>query len=375
MSAVPFAAAAAAAEPIRRWARPGAPGQALAVRVDDVPLVFTGQITAPRPGGGDRAEADAALAELVRLLGRAGSSAAQIVRLNAYVVDDAAVGPVEAALAAAGAAQPAAFTLVKTPLAAPGARVAFEAVAATAPAGPRVTVRESAAAVLPAGGKIFISGQAERGTDVATAVRATMAGLMRTLVHLGVEPADVVQVKAFLTPFSDHAAAQREIAASFAPGAVPPAVLMAWESTLFTEIEMVVAAGARPAPASDRVAYLPLPWLTPSPRYSKVCHVAAGTPLIFVAGVDAGETGTAREQMKTIFERLGSLLFETGSSYRNLVKATYYLAAADSRTVLGDIRGVYFDPTRAPAASALQVPGLGRPGRTAMIDLIAVPVK
>ncbi len=373
MSEVPFAAAAT--EPIRPWASPGVPGQALAVRVDDVPLVFTGQITAPRPGGGDRAEAEAALAELGRLLGRAGSSAAQIVRLNAYVADDAAAGPVEAALAATRAAQPAAFTLVKTPLAAPGARVAFEAVAAAAPAGPRVNIRETAAAVLPAGGKIFISGQAERGTDVATAVRATMAGLMRTLEHLGLAATDVVQVKAFLTLFSDHGAAQREIAASFAPGAVPPAVLMAWESTLFTEIEMVVAAGARPAPTGDRVAYLPLPWLTPSPRYSKVCHVAAGTPLIFVAGVDAGETGSAREQMKTIFERIGSVLYETGSSYRNLVKATYYLAAPEARTVLGDIRGVYFDPTRAPAASALQVPGLGRPGRTAMIDLIAIPVK
>lgn len=164
-------------------------------------------------------------------------------------------------------------------------------------------------------------------------------------------------------------------AANFAPGAVPPAVLMAWESILFTEIEMVVAAGARPAPTGDRVAYLPLPWLTPSPRDSKVCHIAAGTPLIFVAGVDAGETGSAREQMKTIIERIGSVLYETGSSYRNLVEATYYLAAPESRTVLGDIRGVCFDPTRAPADSALQVPGQGRPGRTAMIDLIAIPVK
>jgi hypothetical protein len=36
---------------------------------------------------------------------------------------------------------------------------------------------------------------------------------------------------------------------------------------------------------------------------------------------------------------------------------------------------VYFDPTRAPAASALESKSLGRPGRAAQIDLVAFPVK
>jgi hypothetical protein len=42
---------------------------------------------------------------------------------------------------------------------------------------------------------------------------------------------------------------------------------------------------------------------------------------------------------------------------------------------LGEIRGVYFDPTRAPSASALEVRSLGQPGRGTRIDLIAFPVK
>jgi hypothetical protein len=42
---------------------------------------------------------------------------------------------------------------------------------------------------------------------------------------------------------------------------------------------------------------------------------------------------------------------------------------------LGEIRGVYFDPTRPPSASALQVAAFARPGRTAEIEMIAVPVK
>jgi enamine deaminase RidA (YjgF/YER057c/UK114 family) len=58
-----------------------------------------------------------------------------------------------------------------------------------------------------------------------------------------------------------------------------------------------------------------------------------------------------------------------------LVKATYYLGDARARAELGEIRGVYFDPTRAPSASALEVRSLGQPGRGARIDLIAFPVK
>jgi hypothetical protein len=36
---------------------------------------------------------------------------------------------------------------------------------------------------------------------------------------------------------------------------------------------------------------------------------------------------------------------------------------------------VYYDPTRPPAASALEVKTLGAPGRIAAIEVIAVPVK
>jgi enamine deaminase RidA (YjgF/YER057c/UK114 family) len=100
-----------------------------------------------------------------------------------------------------------------------------------------------------------------------------------------------------------------------------------------------------------------------------------GTPLIFVGAVDGGDSNDPRTQMKVIFERLGSVLFDAGSSYRNLAKATYYLAHPTARALLGDIRGVYYDPTRPPAASALNMNGLGYAGRAAMFDIVAVPVK
>jgi len=237
-----------------------------------------------------------------------------------------------------------------------------------------VQIIEPALAVMPAGGKLFISGQAERGTDLASALRLTMAGLHRSVAHLGLKKSDIVQVKAFFKPFSEHAVLTREVEASFGGAPTPPAVAMEWVSDQFAEIELVVSAHARPKP-EEKITFAWLPWLTKSPRYCNVTQIAAGTPLIFIGAIDGGDATDPRAQMKTIFERLGSTLFEAGSSYRHMAKATYYLADPSARALLGDIRDVYYDPARPPAASALNMPGLGYPGRAAMIDVIAVPAK
>ena len=360
---------------LQRIAKPNRSGTAWSVRVPDGPLVWTGLVFGADNSGDARTQADSALAALRVTLAAAGADLPGVVRLNAYVGSDAGVAAVEAVVAARFASTPVAFSIVRTPLARVGAVVAFEAVAMTTRPARSVEVVSPLATVMPAGGKLFISGQAAReGTDLVSRVKLTMAGLQRTLTHYGLTKADVVQVKAFIQPFAQHAIAEREIAASFEGGPVPATVLLEWVSDLHTEIELVAWAPKLPAPAGDNIAYSWLPWLTTSPRFSRAAQVPAGTPLIFIGGLDGGE-GDPRAQMKTIFERLGSVLFEAGSSYRNLAKATYYLADPRTRALLGDIRGVYFDPARPPAASALDVTSLGHPGRAAVIDMIAVPVK
>ena len=370
---------ASAAEPapagLQRLAKSDRSGTASSVRVPDGPFVFTGQVFAAEAIGGARTQVDRALASLATTLAKAGSDLARVVRLAAYVADGAAVAEVEAAVAARFAEAPPAFVLIRTPLAVPGAQVAFEAVATSARTASAVEVLDASAAVLPAGGKIFISGQAIRGTDMASAVKLTMAGLHRSLAHVGLNKSDVVQVKAFIQPFADHAAAVREIAGSFDCAPVPPVVVMEWVSGLFAEIELVASARSLRLASGVPITYLWLPWLTPSGRYCHVTHVAAGTPLIFLGAIDGGDGADSRAQMKTIFERLGSALFDAGSSYRHMAKATYYLSDVRARTLLGEIRDVYYDPTRAPAASALEVKGFGRAGRAAMLDMIAVPAK
>jgi enamine deaminase RidA (YjgF/YER057c/UK114 family) len=342
-------------------------GRAKFVRVPDGPLVFTGLVTAADPESARRA--------LAATLAQAGSDLSRVVRLNAYVAKVADVPSVEQTIATHFANTPVAFTLIRSPLTAGDAVVAFEAVATTSRTGANVEIVDPLAAILPAGRKAFISGQAERGPDVATAVKLTMAGLHRTLAHLKLKKADIVQVKAFLQPFADHAAATREIAASFDGAAVPPMVLIEWVSELHTEIELVVAANGSEPASREPITFAWLPWLANSTRYSRVTQVAAGTPLIFLSGISGGDAGDARAQMKVIFERIGSTLFDAGSSYRHLAKATYYLVDPQARAALGEIRDVYYDPTRPPAASALEVTSLGRPDRAALVELIAVPTK
>jgi len=359
---------------IQRIAKPGATGTAAAVRVADGPLVFTGQFSATNPEADTRAQADGALLALAAALEKSGSDLAHVVRLNAYVASDAAVRAVEAAMATRWAAAPPACTLVRTPLASEGALVAFDAVAASSRAAGSVEILENGCAILPAGGKVFVSGQAPKGADLGSSAKLTMDAMFRTLTHVGLSKADVVQVKAFIRPFTDHAAATREIAATFDGKPAPPIVLLEWRSDLFSEIELVASAEALPPPAGDSIAFTFLPWHPRSPRYCHITHVAAGTPLIFIGGIAGIDGEEPRAQMKTIFERLGSVLFEAGSSYRHLAKATYYLADPKAQSLLGEIRGVYFDPARPPAASAIRIgAGLGHAGRAAMLDMIAVP--
>jgi enamine deaminase RidA (YjgF/YER057c/UK114 family) len=345
------------------------------IRVADLPLVFTAQAFAPERSPDVREEATRALQTLDATLAKAGADLARVVRLTAYVASDGAVADVEALVAQRFAKTFPAFTMVRTPLAQTGAVVAFEAVAVSAHDVATVKISGTNAAIMPAGGKIFISGQAERGSDLASAVRLTMAGLHRSVARLGLKKSDIVHVKAFIKPFADHAAASREIASSFDGGPTPPVVVMEWVSDLFAEIELVVSARSLPTKPEEKITYTWLPWLTKSTRYCNVTHIAAGTPLIFIGAIDGGDAGDPRLQMKTIFERLGSALFDAGSSYRHMAKATYYLAHPAARALLSDIRDVYYDPMRPPAASALNTNGLGPRGRAAMIDIIAVPAK
>jgi enamine deaminase RidA (YjgF/YER057c/UK114 family) len=199
-------------------------------------------------------------------------------------------------------------------------------------------------------------------------------------------PEHVVQVKAFVHPVGKREEVQREIVAFFGKVAVPPIVLVEWTFKDSIEIELVVAGAParasrereRPEASRERqrpeatsaVDYLTPPGMTASPIYCRVCRINHGKR-VYIGGLyGAGDTGAG--QVKDIFAQLGALLKKTGSDFRHLAKATYYVSTDDASKQLNVLRPNYYDPKRPPAASKAPVRGVGQKGRGIAIDMIAV---
>lgn len=377
------------AQPEVKRFRDSAPTQTVAAaQVGDVPLLWTGQIYGwsadGRVTGGAQEQAEAAVRHLRAALSAGESRFELVVRINAYVTSDE-VTPVLMALLhrAFGQNQPS-ITVVATPLAETGAVLALDAVAASSGSTGKVELvpvssfpKQStglALARVPVGRKVFISGQAEPAATLREATRLTMESLGRSLVHLGTDKSSVVQVKAFLQPFEKHQELTEEIVAFFEGQPVPPIILMAWTNSLPTEIELVASGGRAPAASGDYVWFSTLPNLAASPRFSRAAVVEPGAPLLFTSSIYGSAGLGARQELRDIFATLGTLLFDVGSGYRQLVKATYFNTDAAGPKTLGEIRAVYFDPTRPPAASAVGVKTLGRSGFASSLDMIAVPL-
>src|SRR6185436_6253623 len=93
--------------------------------------------------------------------------------------------------------------------------------------------------IMPAGGKVFVAGQSNSGPGLGNSVKAIMPNLFKALEHLGLCKGSVVQVTAFIKPFSDHAAAIAEVKASFGDLPLPPIVLIEWTTTQPSAIELI----------------------------------------------------------------------------------------------------------------------------------------
>jgi enamine deaminase RidA (YjgF/YER057c/UK114 family) len=362
-------------------------GLSQAVVVPEQALLHTAQFTgAPKPGQSPAEAAGQALDELAAHLRAAGSDLRHVVKLNVCVADPLAVPVVRNALIQRfpRAARPA-VSYVVTPLIVPEAIVAFDAVAAlrVTSTNPQVffppipdagrTAPFQRSAVLPAGGVVYVSGQAEPGA-LADATRKTLESLATTLKHLGLAWSDVVQLKAFLQPMTEWRVAAREIE-SFTPvRPVPPVVFVEWISSGKSpiEIELIASAGSRPSAARERIEFLTPPGMKASPVYSRMVRVNHG-PRIYTAGLHSTGAPDAAGQVREIFETVGELLAGAQSDLSQLAKATYYVTDAEVGTRLNELRHDFYDPQRPPAASKALVKGVGLDRRRLTLDLIAVP--
>lgn len=304
----------------------------------------------------------------------------RIVKLNVYVPSEAVANEVRPILTTQfRKKQLPAISLVQTRLHRPGILVTMDAVAvAHRPDqhGLKEVVvnnwHENKTAVLPRGPRVYVSGQAENGMDLADATSKTLESLRRTLRHLECNLTDVAQVKCFLTPMADVAKVEAEIAKFFAPGPVPPCVFVEWQSTLPIEIELVAA--ARPKEGDQPpLEFITPPGMTSSPVFCRVVRINEPRT-IFVSGLYSREAGDGAGQVSDVFTQLQEILKASGSDLRHLAKATYYVSDNDASAKLGELRPKFYDPNRPPAASKAQVVGVGIANRSLTLDMIAVPL-
>jgi enamine deaminase RidA (YjgF/YER057c/UK114 family) len=233
-------------------------------------------------------------------------------------------------------------------------------------------LKGTAAAVLPGGGKYYVSGQAKNG-PLPEAVKGTLASLEKTLTYLGLDKSRVVQMKAFMQPISAADSVQAEIAKFFEPDLPPPTVFVEWNSPTNTPIEIeLIASDFRPAAANgNSVDFLTPPDLAVSKVFSRVAHVNYGS-MIYFSSFYGNAPGPAATQLNDIYIYLDNFLPRVGTDFDHLVKATYYVTDDDASAKLNDIRPKFYNPQRPPAASKAMVKGVGLTERTVTVDLIGV---
>jgi enamine deaminase RidA (YjgF/YER057c/UK114 family) len=407
-------AAEETAEPSVRYLPLDAPaGMSQAVVVQGLPLVYTRQLlpldaTGKLVGEGSAdKQIEQVLDNLDAVLGAAGSGLDKLVRVNVCALSHETANRLREHLAKRlrPAVRPA-MTVVLTPLARRKALVAVDAVAVAAAdawpgssaASPRKAnqlgthfVRPQApgqavalqrceavagdkdcadAAVIPPGGVAYLSGQPESGGLAESAVAKSLSTLLERLGQLKLSPAQVVQVKVFLTPASSADEALGEVKRLFPGQLTPPVVFVEWIASAPVEIELVAQ-----LPLTDKSAetiqYYNPPEVKPSPAFSRVALVRTQRQ-IYVSGLSARAAGDGEAQVRDVFAQIQQILSATGSDLQHLAKATYYVSDDDAGRAFDKLRPEFFAPERPPAASKVTVHGVGQAERTLTMDMIAV---
>ncbi len=227
----------------------------------------------------------------------------------------------------------------------------------------------SLAKICPAGPRLYISGQAEKGTTPAEAAARTIASLKQTLEWLGCDIKDALQAKCFLNPMDADKEVREEFDKVFGRYQLP-LVFVEWKSDLPIEIELIVSAPLSKADA-PAIEFLTPPGMTSSPVYSRVVRVNRGN-WIYTGGI-SHSSSDAKQQVAGIFHKLQPIFREVNSDFHQLVKATYYVTNDATNQSLNELRPRYYDPLKPPAASKAMIPSLGDDKNVnIMIDMIGV---
>jgi enamine deaminase RidA (YjgF/YER057c/UK114 family) len=361
-----------------------------AVVVQGLPLVYTRQLL-PLDAEGKLVGEDSAdkqieqvLNNLDAVLGAAGSGLGKLVRLNVYALSRQTADRARELLSKRldPAVRPA-ITVILSPLAHRKALVAVDAVATAAEKEQAVKLqrvevvagdKDSADfAVMPRGGVAYLSGQPEKGELAVSAVTKSLSTLLRTLRQAKLSPADVVQLRVFLSPASSANEVLGEVKKLFPGQLAPPVVFVEWIASVPVEIELIAQLPLKDKSAQT-VEYFNPPEMKPSPTFSRVALVRTERQ-VFISSLAARAEGNGEAQARDVFDQLKAILAQTSGDMLHLAKATYYVADDDAGKGFDKVRPEVFDPQRPPAASKVTIHGVGQPQRTLSMDMIAVGSK
>jgi|LakMenEpi03Aug12_release.lakeMendotaPanAssembly.Ray.scaffolds.fasta_scaffold03244_6 enamine deaminase RidA (YjgF/YER057c/UK114 family) len=367
-------------------------GTSDAVIVDDVPLIHTTQFLPIDNIGGIIGKGDViaqfnqVFSNISFALKNAGSNLDQIVKLNIYLRNSNSVPAVLQEISKMfKAGKSPALSFVTGNLSHTDALISADAIAVSVKINPESVkyfmpqnlssnVGFARSAILPAGPAVYVSGQAVKG-ELAEATRATLEQLITTLVSLGLEKKDIVQIKSFIRPMSDLQVVEQEFANFFKGANIPPMVNVEWTSKdPVIEIELIASSPVTGARSSQQLDFITPPGMSASPVYCRVVRINYGQK-IFISSLYGQKTEDADYELSTIFSSLGTILKKTGSDFSHLVKATYYVSNDDHSAKLNEIRPKYYDPLRPPAASKAMVKDVGKSQAGISMDMIGVVIK
>ena len=364
-------------------------GTSDAVLVKDVPLVHTSQfLPLDRAGGlvsqGNlNAQTNQVFTNLSNALKQANSSIAEVLKLNVYLKSSDLMTEVQKQIDKRfKSGKKPAVSFVSGTLAHPEALVSMDAIAVSEKSkSASVTYLQAGqssvhdgpalASILPAGPVVYVSGQAVKG-KLAEATRGTLEQLESTLHTLGLTKKDIVQIKSFVRPMSDLAIVEKEFSQFFKGETIPPLVNVEWTSNdPIIEIELIASSPKTTVKPSEQLDFITPAGMATSPVYCKVVRINYGTK-IYTSGLYGEKLGEAKLELASVFSSLGSILRNSGSDFKHLVKATYYVNNDAHSAELNLIRPKFYDPNGPPAASKAMVRGVGLPHAGLSIDMIGV---
>ena len=219
-------------------------------------------------------------------------------------------------------------------------------------------------------GLAFISAQAATSANpldpVAPLAAKAMDALAQAVKAAGAEPEDVARITCFLSSL-DNAAATRKLVQTAYPRAASDFV-----QTQRAPTEALAACEAVARLRTDPGAPLRLvnpDGLAKTPGQSQIALV--GAPQLVLTGTQVS-FGYQPADARLAFERLSRVLEQEGTSPHQVAFAHYYPLSGGIATQVRAVRGDFFDPAHAPAATLLLFEGLPSMDAGFAVDVTAV---